>query len=152
MKNIIAVVTGLVAAMCLTSTLSFAETNQSSGQSIQITANLHSFVGKPTWLLMIHDLDHDINIPYLYDFTQNVNSWMAFTNGSNYVITSSEMTFPPSERKIRNFCNLESRGSTHHKVSMQVTITGVLSPRTDKFTCKVLKYADANFTIATPNS
>ena len=120
------------------------------GQTIRIQTNLRSFLGKPSWLIIIRDVDHNQNIPYLYDFTQGTNYWMAFTYGTNYLITVSELTFNPYNRKIKNFCNLESMGSIQHGISIQVHITGSLRPDTDRFTCNVLKYADTNFNIVTP--
>src|SRR3990167_5866017 len=81
------------------------------GQTIQIYTQLKSFVGKPSWLLMIRDVDHGQNIPYMYDFEKGDNFWLAFTFGRNYLITASRLVFNPYNRKkINNFCGLESEG------------------------------------------
>src|SRR5690242_9027168 len=86
----------------------------SLGQTIQIYTNLQSFTGKPSWLLLIRDVDNDQNIPYLYDFSRGDNFWLAFTMGRNYLISESTLHFSPYHynpyysKKITNFCNLQS--------------------------------------------
>ncbi|HTM63872.1 MAG TPA: hypothetical protein VL360_05165 [Gammaproteobacteria bacterium] len=122
----------------------------SIGQTIQIHTNLRSFIGKPTWLLIIRDVDHNQIIPYLYDFSDNDNYWIALTYSRNYLITVSELTMNPYGRKFSNFCNLESMGAVQHGVSMDVYVSGKLSRTPGTYSCKVLKYPEANFNIASP--
>ena len=50
--------------MCLT-TNSFAQPDNPLGQTIEINTRFHSFIGKPIWSLVIRDLDHNQDIPYI---------------------------------------------------------------------------------------
>ncbi|OGT41407.1 MAG: hypothetical protein A3F42_01950 [Gammaproteobacteria bacterium RIFCSPHIGHO2_12_FULL_37_34] len=138
-----------------TSLPSYAEeNNEGLGQTIQIYTRLHRFVGKPSWLLIVRDVDHNKNIPYLFDLKKGTNFWVAFTYGRNYLITVSELQFSPYRRdpyqikKIKNFCQLESFGHIIRGKSLYITINGKLTPNTDTFTCHISKYTDSNFTIA----
>ena len=149
MKKIITMI-GLASALSMISAFVPSAASNDFGQTIQITTNLRSFSEKPSWLLIIRDLDHNQVLPYLYDFTNEDNYWVALTYSSNYVITVSELTFSPSGRKIHNFCHLESMGSIQRGNSISVNITGRLTPRAYTSSCQVLKYAGSNFNIATP--
>lgn len=132
--------------------------NNGLGQTIQIYTQLHSFVGKPSWLLIIRDVDNGQNIPYLYDIERGNNFWLAFTYGRNYLITVSSMQFAPyrrfPDRKkiVNNFCNLESNGHIIRGESLYITIAGDLSPFGDGYTCHVSRFADTNFAIAPPSA
>lgn len=127
------------------------------GQTIQIYTHLDSFAGRPSWLLVIRDIDHNQNIPYVYDFTDANNFWVAITYGRNYLIEASTLQFAPyrysqyknsySTRTIHNFCGLESRGRIIRGDSLYITISGDLTPDTNTFNCNVLRYANANFTV-----
>lgn len=120
------------------------------GQTIQIQTQLHSFVGKPTWLLMIRDVDHNQNVPYLFDFRKADNFWLAFTQGRHYLVSASTLyieTYKPRENRFRkfrinNFCHLESNGRINRAISMAITLTGDLSANTNTFQCQVNKYKD----------
>ena len=120
------------------------------GQTLQITTRLHSFVGRPIWTLIIRDVDRNIVYPYLYDFTQANNHWLAFTYGSNFLITASELQITTYQSRynkyknyrIRNFCNLESNGRIVRKHNMFIEITGDLSPYDTSYTCHVTSYPD----------
>lgn len=118
----------------------FANPDQDDfGQTIQINTQFHSFLGHPSWLLVIRDLDHGQNIPYLYDFDRGTNFWLAFTYGGNYLITASTLTFNPYHQTVNNFCGLESRGRIMRGVSLYITMTGDLTPHSTTFRCRVLK-------------
>ena len=123
------------------------------GQTIKIHTHLDSFIGRPSWLLMIRDIDHNQNVPYVYDFTDGNNFWLAFTYSRNYLIIASTLQFAPYKanpyrtRTIRNFCGLESSGRINRGISIHVTLTGNLTPDTNTFQCNVLRYADTNFTV-----
>ena len=127
------------------------------GQTIQIYTQLNSFVGRPSWLLMIRDIDHDQNIPYVYDFTREDNFWLAFTFGRNYFIQASTLQFSPYRanpyrtKVINDFCHLESRGRVMRGESIYVMIKGDLTPNTDTYECYVTHYSDTNFTIYNPD-
>lgn len=133
--------------------------NTGPGQSIQITTRLTSFVGRPSWLLVIRDIDSNQNLPYIFNFTENDNFWLAFTVGRNYFVMASTLQFSPYKRdpyrskRIDNFCQLESNGRVLRGESIFVTLTGKLTPNTDTYQCTVSRYNDANFTVTDkPNS
>jgi len=145
-KNII----WLTAATLLATTVGYCQRGNGLGQTIQINTDFRSAISKASWTLIIRDIDHNQVIPYVYDIDQGTNYWMAFTYGRNYLITVSELTFYPSDRKIKNFCGLESMGAVERGTSMQIQLSGRLSRNPDTFNCNVLKYADSNFNINTP--
>lgn len=128
------------------------------GQTIQINTRLHSFVGKPSWLLIIRDIDHNQNIPYLFDVTRGKDFWIAFTFSRNYLITVSNLQFSPYKnmpwrsKRTNNFCHLESNGRIIRNLSISVTIEGALSPNTNGYTCHVSYFSNPNFTVVSPNS
>jgi len=115
------------------------------GQTIEINTRLHSYLGKPTWLLVVRDIDHGQNIPYMYDFRKGTNFWLALTYSKNYLITVSELVFNPYDKKVKNFCNLESMGRIQRGVSMRIFLQGDLSPNTATYTCNVFKYQEPQF-------
>lgn len=125
------------------------------GKTIQIYTRFHSFVGKPSWLLMIRDVDHNQNIPYVFDIRRGDNVWVALTYGKNYLITASTMSFETyksrynkfKQYKIKNFCNLESNGRINRNTAMYIVIDGDLSPDGNGIQCHVSKYPEANFTV-----
>lgn len=141
---------------CLFSMSAYAQTDDGLGQTIQIYTRFHSFVGKPSWLLIVRDLDHGDNIPYLFDITKGNNYWVAFTFSRNYLISASHLQISSYQPRfneyrnfrINNFCDLESEGRIIRGKSIYITIDGDLSPYSDTYTCNVSEYADTNFTIA----
>lgn len=141
----------LIALFLFFPLLAFAQ--EENGQVIQINTRFHSFVGKPSWLLIIRDLEHDLNIPYLFDIRTGTNAWTAFTNSHDYLITVSNLQFSPytdnpyTVRHISNFCHLESFGHIIHGQSMFITITGNLTPYRETYRCHIMRYNNANFTI-----
>lgn len=132
----------------------YAQEDSGLGQTIQINTQLTSFVGKPSWLLVIRDLDHGQNIPYIFDFRKGANFWVAMTYGRNYLITASTLQFSPykldpyNTRHIPDFCHLESNGRVIRGESMSITIGGNLTPRTAGFNCDVTRFPDNQFTVA----
>jgi len=131
----------------------FAQPNNGLGQTIQIYTNFSSFVGRPSWLLMLRDVDHNQNIPYIYEFDRGSNFWLALSYGRNYTVVASTMRFHPYKvnpyrtKEIRNFCNLESNGRIIRGDSMFVTMSGSLTPNPDTYTCHVSQFPDSNFTV-----
>ena len=140
---------GLAISLAAVSSFILAQPIDDFGQTIKIRTNLRSWAGSPTWLLIIRDVDHNQVIPYMFDISKGANFWVAFSYSNNYLVTVSELTFHPYERKIRNFCNLESMGAIQRGTSMDVHIQGNLTQNTDTFTCNVLKYTEPSFTIST---
>jgi hypothetical protein len=139
---------GLALPLATVTTVLLAQPINDFGQVINIRTNLKSWLGKPTWLLIIRDVDHNQVIPYIFDITKSNNYWVAFSYSNNYLVTVSELTFNPYDRKIYNFCDLESMGAIQRGTSMEVLIQGNLTQNTDSFTCNVLKYTDPNFNIS----
>lgn len=117
-------------------------------QTIQINTFLHGFVGKPSWLLIVRDVDNGLTIPYEYPVERGTNYWIASTNSENYLITSSVMRFTTYnsysnryvESTIPNFCGLESMGRIIRGKSFSITITGMLSPDPHTYQCQVSRY------------
>lgn len=118
------------------------------GQNIQITTNFRSLMGKPTWLLVIRDVQNGQVLPYLYEIKNNDNFWIAFTYGHSYRVVASTLKFGRFA-VINNFCHLENGILTGK--SMIVTLTGDLTPNRATARCKVLKYSDTAFTIVSPS-
>lgn len=157
MKKFICLFCSLISLGCVSLT-SNAQSTGGLGQTIQINTRLHSFVGTPSWTLIIRDVDHGQNIPYVFDFNKGTNFWIAMTYGTNYLITASTLQFSPYRHypdyrtlRVENFCNLESHGRIVRGESMSITITGQLSPYTDRYDCHVMVYPDNGFDIAQPS-
>jgi hypothetical protein len=129
------------------------------GQTIQIYTRFRSFVGKPSWLLIIRDLDNDQNVPHLFDISRGDNFWLVFTYGRNYLITVSNLKINTYKSKyndfgkytINDFCHLESHGRIVRGESMYITIDGDLTPDPSSITCHVSKFPDTNFSVV-PNA
>lgn len=126
------------------------------GQTIEIHTRLSAFVGQPSWLLVIRDIDHNQNIPYLFNVSKGDNVWLAFTFGRDYLITVSQLqisTYQPwyntyKHFKTHDFCHLESYGRIQHSTSLRIDIEGNLSPDSDTYTCHIMQFQDPNFYIA----
>ena len=147
----------LVRLICLIMLLStiplcYAE-EDGLGQVIRIRTQLHSFVGKPSWLIMIRDVDHNENIPYLFDFTRGDNFWVIPTFGRNYLISASTLKINTYQSHyntyrndtISNFCNLESFGRIIRDESIYIMLSGDLSPFNHSYDCQISRYRDTNF-------
>jgi len=76
LKKKVAICIGILCGLCITTSSSYAQDNDGLGQIIQIHTRFHSFVGKPSWLLIIRDLDHNENIPYFYEIKRGDNFWL----------------------------------------------------------------------------
>lgn len=129
---------------------SYAQTNFNGlGQFIQINTRLRSYVGKPTWLLIIRDVDGNQNIPYLFDIRRGDNFWVALTYGKHYLITVSRLQIETYQSRcnhykkyrINDFCHLESNGRIIRGESMSITLEGDLTPNSASSRCIVIKYA-----------
>jgi hypothetical protein len=149
----------LLLAMCFTTHIVNAQDeNNPLGQTIEIDTRFQSFEGNPIWTLIIRDLDHDQNIPYIFDVRSGGNHWVAFTYGRNYLISASSMQLETYQSRynkyknyrLKNFCQIESHGRIIRGESMHIVLEGNLSPYTDSFTCNVSTYPDGNFFIYHP--
>lgn len=119
------------------------------GQAISINTNLKSFKNNPSWTLIIRDVEHGQNIPYVFDFTQTENNWLAFTFGTDYTIVSSQLSFGPEGHTIENFCQVEGMGRLQHGKGMNIVITGKLTPRGNAYQCQVERYLQPHFAVST---
>lgn len=147
--------------MCFIAPLSEAQADDNGvGQTIQIYTHFDSFLEKPSWLLVIRDIDHNENIPYVFDITKKNNFWVVFTRGRNYLITASNLQINTYKSKfnqfkkyeMKNFCQLESNGRIMKGESMFITISGDLKPYSDTLSCHASSYPDSNFTIVKPTA
>lgn len=142
--------------VCIFASSVFADPD---GQTIQIYTRFHAFVGKPTWLLIVRDVDNNQNIPYLFDITRGYNFWVVFVPSRNYLITVSRLQISSYQSRtntfknirVNNFCNLESNGRIFKGESLYVTINGELRPNRDAYDCNISSYTDSNFSIAKPS-
>ena len=107
------------------------------GQVLQINTDFSSIQGKPSWILIIRDLQNGQVIPYIFDLSSNQNYWLAFTYGRSYRITSSQMKFGEN-KVINNFCGLES--GILSGVSMTIYLHGKLTPNSKTSECHVSRY------------
>lgn len=115
------------------------------GQTLQINTHFLEVYGKPEWLLVVREMESGRVLPYLYEVKDNDNFWIAFTSGRSYRVTASTLKFGPFA-KIANFCKLEN-GIIKDK-SISIILTGVLSPDTHSYKCKVSMFKDlsSNYT------
>ena len=128
--------------------VSTAQADDSVGQVLQINTHFRTVYGKPTWLLIVRDVETGLVSPYLFDIHKTDNYWVAFTYGHTYQVTASNLTFGPLA-KIKNFCNLES--GTLAGQSMTITLTGALAPVKRSYRCHVARYQNMPFTITNQN-
>src|SRR3990167_1995148 len=75
------------------------------GQFIQINTRFSSFVGKPIWLIVIRDVDHNQNIPYLFDIKRGENTWVIFTYSRNYLIVASRLQIETYQSRYNQYKN-----------------------------------------------
>jgi hypothetical protein len=114
-----------------------ARTDTLPGETLQINTQFRSVMGKPTWLLIIRDVNTGVVIPYIFDIRENSNFWVAFTYGHSYRITASTLKFGPFAI-IHNFCLLENGILTGK--SMVIRLSGRLTPYRGSSICHVTKY------------
>lgn len=146
--------TWVVLCCCITAN-SHAMPDNHFGQTIQIHTRFHTFLGNPSWLIVIRDIDHNQNIPYVFDITRGDNYWLLFTYGRNYLITASRLQISNyqsrynsySKHEINNFCQLESGGRIIRGESMHITISGDLTPYSDTVQCSVSQFPGSDLAI-----
>lgn len=145
-KNSIRIGIGVLLATCFT----LYSVNSVAGQVIKVNTRFRSFIGKPSWLIVVRDLDKGENIPYLFDIDRGENFWLIFTMGRDYLIVASEMQISTFRsryntyglHKINDFCHLESHGRIIHGESMEVSITGNLTYDPSTVQCHVTRYPE----------
>lgn len=107
------------------------------GQTIQIHTFFTSIYGSPTWVLIVRDVRTGQVLPYVFDFYNEENFWVAFTAGRAYRIMASNLKFGPYA-VVNNFCHLEN--GIIDGESYIVTLKGQLSPDPRSYRCFVEKY------------
>ena len=140
---------GLI-TLLLSCTMLVSQAQESIGQFIQIETQLDTFVGKPSWLIIIRDIDHNQVIPYLFDIRRGNNVWVAMTYSKHYLITVSSLQIETYQSRyntfknvrLKNFCHLESNGRIIRGESMRIRLVGNLSPDRAASRCIVTRYPD----------
>jgi hypothetical protein len=135
---------GLLCLCLLNISSTYAEESP-FGQTFQITTRLNSYVGKPSWLIIVRDVNTGQVLPYLYDITTTDNFWLGFTFSHAYQVITSELEFGPPNAAIHNYCHLED--GVLDRESFTVTVTGDLTPNRLTSHCHVFKYKQFNFPI-----
>jgi hypothetical protein len=120
------------------------------GQTFQINTHLNSFVGKPSWLIILRNVNTGQVLPFLYDFNSTENFWLGFTFSSAYQVTVSDLEFGPPNAVIHNFCHLQD-GILDHE-SFTVTLSGDLTPNRRTSLCHIFKYKNFSFPIVESSS
>ncbi|HLB57200.1 MAG TPA: hypothetical protein VJL60_00110 [Gammaproteobacteria bacterium] len=118
------------------------------GQTLQVYTHFREIIGKPSWLLIIRDVNTEQVFPYLFDIRNNDNFWVAFTEGHSYRVTVSNLKFG-TDSVINNFCGLEN-GILSGK-SMYITLSGTLSSDRATSKCFVQTYNGMPFTVVNDN-
>lgn len=118
------------------------------GETLQIYTQFHAVFGKPSWVLILRDVESGQVLPYLFDIRNNENYWVAFSFGHSYQVVASTLTFG-TFAVIHNFCQLED-GILLGK-SMQIKLKGILSPNPGDTKCYVVKFKGLPFTIVNQN-
>lgn len=114
------------------------------GQFISIDTHFNCISGSPSWLLILKDIDTGQVIPYQYDIHEENNAWVAFSYGRAYQITVSTLTFGPFAI-LHNFCGLENL--VFRDTSLNIHLTGALTPDRFGFQCERLPFKNMSFTI-----
>lgn len=136
---------GLLSLSLLSTIGAYAQDNP-FGQTFQINTRLNSFVGKPSWLIIVRDVNSGQVLPFLYNIDSTTNFWLGFTFAHAYQVITSELEFGPPNATIHNYCHLEN--GILDRESFTVTLTGDLTPNRGTSHCHVFKYKQFNFPIA----
>jgi hypothetical protein len=121
-----------------------AQNNQLAGDSIQIYTEFKSIIGKPSWLLILRDMDSGQVLPYVYDIRNNYNFFIALAMSHHYRVITSTMTFGPYA-VIHNFCHMEDGIISWH--SMFITLRGSLTPNRNTAHCDIRRYQNLPFPL-----
>ena len=124
-----------------------AQAKPFDSQVVQIDLRLQTFVGHPSWLLILKDNDSQQVYPYIYDVQSEYHTWLAFSYTHNFQIIASELSFGPFA-KIHNFCHLENL--KFHGESLNIVLNGSLTPVPDTSHCLKQRYQDYTFPLTNP--
>lgn len=131
--------------ICILFAITLPVYSEDAPHTIEIRTRFSSFVGKPSWLLIIRDIDRGESYPYFFDVQRGENYWAVPTHGHNYLITVSNLriiTYDAYDNQykkyeVKDFCHLESRGRVIHGKSALITIDGRLSKNTNGYRCTI---------------
>jgi hypothetical protein len=126
-----------------------AAQNNPFGQSFQINTYLKSYVGQPTWVIIVRDEDNGQVLPYQFYFSELNNFWIGFTFAHSYRVIVSDLQFGPPNAIIHNFCHLQD--GILDRQSISVTLQGDLTPNRHTSQCHVMRYKNYSFPIANSN-
>jgi hypothetical protein len=130
----------LIVACCIFFTSNvIALADSGIGETLNIYTQFKQFVGKPTWLLIIRDVETGLISPYIFDIRNNENYWIAFTYGHSYRVTVSNLKFG-TYGEINNFCGLED--CILSGTSLYMTLKGVLTPDPKTTKCYIHPFKD----------
>ena len=115
-----------------------------AGDTIQIYTEFQSLIGKPSWLLILRDMNTGQILPYVYDIRNNDNFWIALPMSHNYRVNVSTMTFGPYA-VIHNFCHLEDGVINWH--SLNITLKGNLTPDRHTTHCYIQRVKNLPFPL-----
>lgn len=115
-----------------------------AGDTIQIYTQFHSVIGKPSWLLILRDMDTGQVLPYVYDIRNNNNFWLALPMSHHYRVTVSTLTFGPFA-VIHNFCHLQDGVISWR--SLNITLKGNLTPIRGTSHCYIQSYKNLPFPL-----
>lgn len=138
----------LLALFSLIITTLSAHADNPFGETLQIYTHFRAVLGKPEWVLILRDVESGQVLPYLFDIRNDENYWVAFSFGHSYRVVSSSLKFGVYAN-IKNFCHLEDGVLTGQ--SMQINLSGVLTPDPNSIKCNVIKFRGLPFTIVNQN-
>lgn len=139
---------GLLSSLFFLSPLAQAQLEQIK-HIIEIHTKLTSIVGRPTWLIVLRDMNSGHILTFMYDFILYENDWVAYSKNRKYRVVSSSLKFGP-DIVINNFCGIQD--GILEGTSMYITLIGAITPDPTTAKCKVLKYNDVGFTVVQPTS
>ena len=139
---------GLICFFMLFAPFVIAQLPPMDGEYLQINTHFRQILSRPTWVLILRDIDSGQVLPYLFDLRQNDNFWVAFSSSQTYQVTLSTLQFDTGD-EVHNFCNLQDGYITRQ--SMTINLSGVLSPDKRTFKCYVMKYQSYPLPIAGNN-
>jgi hypothetical protein len=118
------------------------------GQTFQINTRIDSYVGKPTWLIIVKDVVSGQVMPYYFPIYEREQFWVNFTFTNAFRIIVSELQFGPPDAIIRNFCHLQD--GILDRESLIINLSGNLTPDRRTSDCHVQRFKSYSFPIVTP--
>lgn len=133
---------------CLLNSFPLKAQDNPLGQTFQINTRLHSYTGKPAWLIIINDIDTGQVTPYFFPIYETENFWFTFTFAHHYRISISDLQFGPPDAVIHNFCHLKN--TVFNQESVIIDLSGDLTPDKRTSFCHMQRYKEYSFPIVEP--